>query len=146
MAPGPTAPCSLAALLAEFRPCFAAPTFHAFVGLVLVLISQTRRARTAHASSPRLVSEVVDDLTLQRGLARVQPPLRHVLNGLKPRQQCTGHGSCTDTRRTTTHPRPLGEVPPGARPIHHHNAVPPSGGGDIGNVLSFQFCDAAAFR
>jgi hypothetical protein len=43
MSPGPTAPCSLAGLLAEFRPCFAAPTFQTFVGLVVGLIAQTRR-------------------------------------------------------------------------------------------------------
>ena len=43
MPPGPTAPCSLAGLLAAFRPCFTAPTFHTFVGLVVGLIAQTRR-------------------------------------------------------------------------------------------------------
>ena len=43
MPPGPTAPCSLAGLLAEFRPCFTAPTFQTFVGLVVGLIGQTRR-------------------------------------------------------------------------------------------------------
>jgi hypothetical protein len=42
MPPGPTAPCSLAGLLAVFRPCFTAPTFHTFVGLVVGLIAQTR--------------------------------------------------------------------------------------------------------
>jgi len=40
---GPTAPCSLAGLLAVFRPCFTAPTFPTFVGLVVGLIAQTRR-------------------------------------------------------------------------------------------------------
>ena len=34
MPPGPTAPRSLAGLLAVFRPCFTAPTFQTFVGLV----------------------------------------------------------------------------------------------------------------
>ena len=43
MPPGLTAPCSLAGLLAEFRPCFTAPTFQTFVGLVVGLIAQTRR-------------------------------------------------------------------------------------------------------
>ena len=43
MLPGPTAPCSLAGLLAAFRPCFTAPTFPTFVGLVVGLIGQTRR-------------------------------------------------------------------------------------------------------
>src|SRR6476660_9143907 len=43
MPPGPTAPRSLAGLLAVFRPCFTAPTFHTFVGLVVGLIAQTRR-------------------------------------------------------------------------------------------------------
>ena len=43
MPPGPTAPRSLAGLLAEFRPCFTAPTFQTFVGLVVGLIAQTRR-------------------------------------------------------------------------------------------------------
>ena len=43
MPPGPTAPCSLAGLLAVFRPCFTAPTFHTFIGLVIGLIAQTRR-------------------------------------------------------------------------------------------------------
>jgi hypothetical protein len=36
----------MAGLLAEFRPCFTAPTFHTFIGLVVGLIAQTRR-RTA---------------------------------------------------------------------------------------------------
>ena len=43
MHPDPTAPCSLAGLLAVFRPCFTAPTFQTFVGLVVGLIAQTRR-------------------------------------------------------------------------------------------------------
>jgi hypothetical protein len=43
MPPGPTAPCSLAGLLAVFRPCFTAPTFQTFMGLVVGLIAQTRR-------------------------------------------------------------------------------------------------------
>src|SRR3954465_6578788 len=43
MPPGPTAPCSLVGLLAEFRPCFTAPTFPTFVGLIVGLIAQTRR-------------------------------------------------------------------------------------------------------
>jgi DDE superfamily endonuclease len=43
MPPGPTARCSLAGLLAEFRPCFTAPTFQTFIGLVVGLIAQTRR-------------------------------------------------------------------------------------------------------
>jgi DDE superfamily endonuclease len=43
MPPGPTAPCSLAGLLAEFRPCFTAATFQTFIGLVVGLIAQTRR-------------------------------------------------------------------------------------------------------
>ena len=43
MRPGPTAPCSLAGLLAEFRPCFTASTFQTFIGLVVGLIAQTRR-------------------------------------------------------------------------------------------------------
>src|SRR5215213_4600757 len=43
MPPGSAAPCSLAGLLAVFRPCFTAPTFQTFVGLVVGLIAQTRR-------------------------------------------------------------------------------------------------------
>src|SRR5215217_4258287 len=43
MPPGSTAPRSLAGLLAEFRPCFTAPTFQTFIGLVVGLIAQTRR-------------------------------------------------------------------------------------------------------
>jgi hypothetical protein len=43
MPPGPAAPCSLAGLLAVFRPCFTAPTFPTFAGLVVGLIAQTRR-------------------------------------------------------------------------------------------------------
>jgi hypothetical protein len=43
MLPGATVPCSLAGLLAAFRPCFTAPTFHTFLGLVVGLIAQTRR-------------------------------------------------------------------------------------------------------
>src|SRR6186713_693743 len=43
MPPGPTAPRSLAGLLAAFRPCFTAPTFQTFIGLVVGLIAQTRR-------------------------------------------------------------------------------------------------------
>jgi hypothetical protein len=45
MPPGPTAPCSLAGLLAEFRPCLTAPTFQTFIGLAVALIAQTRRRR-----------------------------------------------------------------------------------------------------
>ena len=41
--PAPTAPCSLAGLVADFRPCFTAPTFQTFIGLVVGLIAQTRR-------------------------------------------------------------------------------------------------------
>jgi hypothetical protein len=41
--PDTTAPCSLAGLLAEFRPCFTARTFQTFIGLVVGLIAQTRR-------------------------------------------------------------------------------------------------------
>ena len=36
-------PRSLADLLAVFRPCFTAPTFPTFVGLLVGLIAQTRR-------------------------------------------------------------------------------------------------------
>jgi len=43
MPPGPTAPRSLAGLLDVFRPCFTAPTFQTFLGLVVGLIGQTRR-------------------------------------------------------------------------------------------------------
>ena len=43
MLPGATVPCSLAGLLAVFRPCFTAPTFPTFVGLLVGLIAQTRR-------------------------------------------------------------------------------------------------------
>src|SRR6476620_9125360 len=43
MLPGSTAPRSLAGLLAEVRPCFTAPTFQTFIGLVVGLIAQTRR-------------------------------------------------------------------------------------------------------
>src|SRR3954468_19490781 len=43
MLPGSSAPRSLTGLLAEFRPCFAAPTFQTFLGLVVGLIAQTRR-------------------------------------------------------------------------------------------------------
>jgi hypothetical protein len=43
MLPGATVPRSLADLLAVFRPCFTAPTFPTFVGLLVGLIAQTRR-------------------------------------------------------------------------------------------------------
>src|SRR4026209_1674765 len=43
MPPGPTAPRSPPGLLAVFRPCFTAPTFQTFIGLVVGLIAQTRR-------------------------------------------------------------------------------------------------------
>src|SRR4051812_13497700 len=43
MLPGATVPRSLAGLLAVFRPCFTAPTFPTFVGLLVGLIAQTRR-------------------------------------------------------------------------------------------------------
>src|SRR4029078_12487340 len=43
MLPGATVPCSLAEILAKFRPCFTAPTFPTFAGLVVGLIAQTRR-------------------------------------------------------------------------------------------------------
>jgi DDE superfamily endonuclease len=42
MLPGATVPSSLAGLLAVFRPCFTAPTFPTFVGLVVGLIARTR--------------------------------------------------------------------------------------------------------
>jgi DDE superfamily endonuclease len=43
MLPSATVPCSLADLLAVFRPCCSAPTFRTFSGLVVGLICQTRR-------------------------------------------------------------------------------------------------------
>src|SRR6476619_2596000 len=43
MLPGATVPRSLADLLAVFWPCFTAPTFPTFVGLLVGLIAQTRR-------------------------------------------------------------------------------------------------------
>ena len=43
MLPDVTVPCSLSDLLAVFRPCFTAPTFRSFLGLVVGLIAQTRR-------------------------------------------------------------------------------------------------------
>src|SRR6478736_2471893 len=43
MLPAATVPRSLADLLAVFRPCFTAPTFPTFVGLLVGLIAQTRR-------------------------------------------------------------------------------------------------------
>src|SRR6187549_193906 len=43
MLPGATVPRSLADLLAVFRPCFTAPVFPTFVGLLVGLIAQTRR-------------------------------------------------------------------------------------------------------
>ena len=43
MLPDATVPCSLSDLLAVFRPCFTAPTFRSFLGLVVGLIAQTRR-------------------------------------------------------------------------------------------------------
>src|SRR6476660_738157 len=43
MLPVSSVPRSLAGLLAEFRPCFTAPTFQTFMGLVVGLIAQTRR-------------------------------------------------------------------------------------------------------
>jgi hypothetical protein len=43
MLAGATVPCSLTDLVAVFRPCFTAPAFRTFVGLVVGLIGQTRR-------------------------------------------------------------------------------------------------------
>lgn len=43
MLPGATVPCSLTDLVAVFRPCFTAPAFRTFIGLVVGLIGQTRR-------------------------------------------------------------------------------------------------------
>ena len=43
MLPGATVPCSLTGLVAVFRPCFTAPAFRTFIGLVVGLIGQTRR-------------------------------------------------------------------------------------------------------
>jgi hypothetical protein len=43
MLPSATVPCSLADLLAVFRPCFTAPSLRTFIGLVVGLIGQTRR-------------------------------------------------------------------------------------------------------
>jgi hypothetical protein len=42
MLPDSTVPGSLAYLLAVFRPCFTAPTFRAFTGLIVGLIASTR--------------------------------------------------------------------------------------------------------
>jgi hypothetical protein len=63
MPPGPIAPCSLAGLLAEFRPCFTAPTFQTLIGLVVGLIADPPpngvwdahrgRAGSGVASQPR---------------------------------------------------------------------------------------------
>jgi hypothetical protein len=49
MLPGATVPCSLTDLVAVFRPCFTAPAFRTFIGLVVGLIGQTRR-RTVWSS------------------------------------------------------------------------------------------------
>jgi hypothetical protein len=43
MLPDSRLPGSLADLLVVFRPCFTAPTFRTFLGLVVGLIAQTRR-------------------------------------------------------------------------------------------------------
>jgi hypothetical protein len=43
MLPDSTVPGSLASLLAVFRPCFTAPPFRAFSGLVVGLIASTCR-------------------------------------------------------------------------------------------------------
>ena len=43
MLPDGTVPCSLADVLFVFRPCFTAPTFRTFTGLVVGLIASTRR-------------------------------------------------------------------------------------------------------
>src|SRR3954447_15428726 len=43
MLPAATVPRTLADLLAVFRPCFTAPTFSTFIGLLVGLIAQTRR-------------------------------------------------------------------------------------------------------
>ena len=37
MLPGATVPCSLTDLVAVFRPCFTAPAFRTFIGLVVGL-------------------------------------------------------------------------------------------------------------
>jgi hypothetical protein len=43
MLPVATLPCSLTDLVAVFLPCFTAPSFRTFIGLVVGLIGQTRR-------------------------------------------------------------------------------------------------------
>ena len=81
-----SAPCSLAGLLAEFRPCFTAPTFQTFVGLVVGLIAQTRRRTVCgmltgagldqvwhHSRAHRLFSKC----PLVGGRARIGPGRAH---------------------------------------------------------------------
>ncbi len=55
MPPGPAVPCSLAGLLAVFRPCFTAPTFQTVVGLVVGLFA-LNLGRRAWADTPGLRS------------------------------------------------------------------------------------------
>jgi hypothetical protein len=65
MRPGPTAPCSLAGLLAVFRPCFTAPTFQTFVGLVVGLIAQTRHRTVCGMLTGAGLDQVWHHVTIQ---------------------------------------------------------------------------------
>src|SRR5919112_49029 len=59
MLPNATLPCSLADLFSVFRPCFTAPTFRTFIGLVVGLIgycnSPPNSVRDAHRGRPGAV-------------------------------------------------------------------------------------------
>jgi hypothetical protein len=89
MRSGATVPCSLAGLLAVFRPCFTAPTFHTFLGLVVGLIAQTRRRTVCgmltgagldrvwrHSRAHRL-------FTYARGIASDHRGRRHVVQAFR---------------------------------------------------------------
>ena len=117
MLPGPVAPRSLAGLLAVFRPCFTAPTFQTFLGLVVGLIGQTRRRTVCGMVTGAGLEQVWHHSRAHRlfttarwsgdalGLVLADLIVTHLgltLNQVRPVRVCRGWGAgCSSSRRGT---------------------------------------------
>ena len=102
MLPGSTAPRSLAGLLVEFRPCFTAPTFQTFIGLVVGLVAQTRR-RTVCGM---LTGAGLDQGAVAKGSARCHGEQRRDVRRLRAQVERPNCGPLRGmpTRRTSRAP------------------------------------------